>query len=96
MKKFKKVKLKKFEKMVKGSKIRKNIYLLLHFLKATNTYNILGYQMCHEVYELMENDPKFRKQYIYARNINLAVIGHVDSGKSTTMGNLMYKNGDID
>ena len=29
-------------------------------------------------------------------NINLVVIGHVDSGKSTTAGHLIYKCGGID
>ena len=29
-------------------------------------------------------------------HINLVVIGHVDSGKSTTTGHLIYKLGGID
>jgi len=29
-------------------------------------------------------------------HVNLVVIGHVDSGKSTTTGHLVYKNGGID
>lgn len=29
-------------------------------------------------------------------HINLVVIGHVDSGKSTTIGHLIYKLGGID
>lgn len=29
-------------------------------------------------------------------HINIVVIGHVDSGKSTTMGHLIYKCGGID
>ncbi len=29
-------------------------------------------------------------------NLNLIVIGHVDSGKSTTTGHLIYKCGGID
>jgi elongation factor 1-alpha len=29
-------------------------------------------------------------------NINIVVIGHVDSGKSTTTGHLIYKLGGID
>ena len=29
-------------------------------------------------------------------HINLVVIGHVDSGKSTTTGHLIYKCGGID
>ena len=29
-------------------------------------------------------------------HINLIVIGHVDSGKSTTIGHLIYKCGGID
>jgi elongation factor 1-alpha len=30
------------------------------------------------------------------KHINLVVIGHVDSGKSTTAGHLIYKCGGID
>ena len=29
-------------------------------------------------------------------NINIVVIGHVDSGKSTTTGHMIYKCGGID
>lgn len=29
-------------------------------------------------------------------NINIVVIGHVDSGKSTTCGHLIYKCGGVD
>ena len=29
-------------------------------------------------------------------NINIVVVGHVDSGKSTTTGHLIYKLGGID
>lgn len=29
-------------------------------------------------------------------HINLAIIGHVDSGKSTTTGHLVYKCGGVD
>ena len=29
-------------------------------------------------------------------HINIVVIGHVDSGKSTTTGHLIYKSGGID
>ena len=28
--------------------------------------------------------------------LNIVVIGHVDSGKSTTVGHLLYKKGTID
>jgi len=40
-----------------------------------------------------EKDPRSKKPKIH---INIVVIGHVDSGKSTTTGHLIYKCGGID
>ncbi len=43
--------------------------------------------------------PKSEKQFIMPKekiHINIVVIGHVDSGKSTTTGHLIYKCGGID
>lgn len=40
-----------------------------------------------------KNNTKMGKEKIH---INIVVIGHVDSGKSTTTGHLIYKCGGID
>ena len=53
---------------------------------------------CKTHEELNEIYPKLeRKDIIYeaetTKHLNLVIIGHVDSGKSTTMGHLLYKLG---
>merc|ERR1712127_935717 len=48
-------------------------------------YNLQSYHMADIVREKKEKD-----------RLNLVVIGHVDSGKSTSTGHLIYKCGGID
>lgn len=49
-------------------------------------------------YQLITMPPKITKEVKDADklHINIVVIGHVDSGKSTSTGHLIYKCGGID
>lgn len=65
----------------------KNIKMLQKFLSSLKLINSEIYKMCVRVCTVM---PKEKS------HINIVVIGHVDSGKSTTTGHLIYKCGGID
>lgn len=54
------------------------------------------YRYYHEIFQLCVCVCVFAVMPKEKIHINIVVIGHVDSGKSTTTGHLIYKCGGID
>ena len=79
-----------------------NFYFLgLHFdciiARFSSPLKLRSNPYTPDIYTYIDRtSPRFSRMPTDKTHINMVVIGHVDSGKSTTTGHLIYKLGGID